>query len=98
VDFGVAKAMSDATAHHDLTSIGISLGTPTYMAPEQAAADPAIDHRADIYSLGVLAYEMLTGEPPFSGTPQAVIAAQITAAPEPLLVVSPSCHRRSRRS
>ena len=89
VDFGVAKAMSDATAHHDLTSIGISLGTPAYMAPEQAAADPAIDHRADIYSVGMVAYEMLTGEPPFSGTPQAVIAAQITTAPEPLLAVKP---------
>jgi serine/threonine protein kinase/dienelactone hydrolase len=84
LDFGVAKAMSDATEHHGLTSIGVSLGTPAYMAPEQAAADPAIDHRADIYSVGILAYEMLTGAPPFSGTPQAILAAQISTMPEPL--------------
>ena len=89
VDFGVAKALSDASAHHDLTSIGISLGTPAYMAPEQAAADPAIDHRADIYSVGALAYEMLTGKPPFVGTPQAIIAAQIAQMPVPLLDVRP---------
>jgi dienelactone hydrolase len=84
MDFGVAKALSDGSAQHTLTSVGISLGTPTYMAPEQAAADPNIDHRADIYAVGVMAYEMLTGAPPFSGTPQAVIAAHITKAPPPL--------------
>jgi tRNA A-37 threonylcarbamoyl transferase component Bud32/dienelactone hydrolase len=89
VDFGVAKAMRDATAHHDLTSIGISLGTPAYMAPEQAAADPGTDHRADIYALGVMAYEMLNGKPPFTGAPQAVLAAQITTAPPPLLEARP---------
>jgi eukaryotic-like serine/threonine-protein kinase len=89
VDFGVAKAMSDASSHHDLTSIGISLGTPAYMAPEQAAADPTIDHRADIYSVGVLAYEMLSGRTPFTGTPQAVLAAHIAKAPEPLITVRP---------
>ena len=84
MDFGVAKALTDATAHADLTSAGISLGTPTYMAPEQAAADPNIDHRGDIYAVGVLAYEMLTGAAPFKGTPQAVIAAHISTAPAPL--------------
>ncbi len=84
MDFGVAKALSDGTAQHTLTSVGISLGTPTYMAPEQAAADPALDQRVDIYAVGVMAYEMLTGAPPFSGTPQAVIAAHITKAPPPL--------------
>lgn len=89
VDFGVAKAMKDASAHHDLTSIGISLGTPTYMAPEQAAADPNIDHRADLYAVGVMAYEMLTGKPPFSGSPQAVMAAHISQAPVPLLQAKP---------
>jgi tRNA A-37 threonylcarbamoyl transferase component Bud32/dienelactone hydrolase len=88
VDFGVAKAMRDAS-QHDLTSIGISLGTPAYMAPEQAAADPNTDQRADIYALGVIAYEMLTGQPPFTGAPQAVLAAHITAAPPPLLEARP---------
>lgn len=89
MDFGVAKAMSEATGTTGLTSIGISLGTPAYMAPEQAAADPNIDHRADIYSVGVLAYEMLAGRTPFTGTPQAVLAAQIGGTPEPLLKLKP---------
>ena len=90
MDFGVAKAMSDATATTSgLTSIGISLGTPAYMAPEQAAADPFIDHRADIYSVGVLAYEMLAGRPPFVGSPPAVLSAQIASAPPPLVQVKP---------
>jgi len=66
MDFGVAKALSDGSAQHTLTSVGISLGTPTYMAPEQAAADPGIDHRADIYAVGVILYEILTGVPPYS--------------------------------
>src|SRR5206468_2638806 len=57
-DFGVAKAISDATSTTALTSVGIALGTPAYMAPEQAAGDPSTDTRADIYALGVMAYEM----------------------------------------
>jgi formylglycine-generating enzyme required for sulfatase activity/tRNA A-37 threonylcarbamoyl transferase component Bud32/dienelactone hydrolase len=89
MDFGVAKAMSDATARHALTSIGISVGTPAYMAPEQAVADPGIDHRADIYSVGVLAYEMLAGRTPFTGAPQAVLTAHIASDPEPLQSVTP---------
>ncbi len=84
MDFGVAKALTDASAYHDLTSVNISLGTPAYMAPEQAAADPSIDHRADIYAVGVTAYEMLTGAAPFKGTPQAVVAAHISTPPAPL--------------
>ena len=84
-DFGVAKAVSEATGVHEVTSVGVTLGTPTYMAPEQAAGDPAIDHRADIYALGVMAYEMLTGAPPFTGvTAQAVLAAHMTLQPEPI--------------
>ena len=68
-----------------VTSLGIALGTPTYMAPEQASADPAIDHRADIYAFGVVAYELLSGQPPFVGrTPQNMLAAHVTEAPEPL--------------
>ena len=65
-DFGVAKAVSEATGRQQLTTTGVALGTPAYMAPEQAAADPHIDHRADIYAVGVVAYELLTGRPPFT--------------------------------
>jgi serine/threonine-protein kinase len=84
-DFGVAKAVSEATGAHTLTSIGIALGTPAYMAPEQAAADPHLDHRVDIYAVGVLGYELLTGRPPFAGlTPQETLAAHVTQAPEPV--------------
>jgi tRNA A-37 threonylcarbamoyl transferase component Bud32/tetratricopeptide (TPR) repeat protein/TolB-like protein len=84
-DFGVAKAVSEATSREMITTAGVAVGTPAYMAPEQAAADPITDHRADIYALGVLAYEMLAGEPPFvRATPQAVLAAQVTATPTPL--------------
>jgi Tol biopolymer transport system component len=84
-DFGVAKALSEATGKQKLTTAGIALGTPAYMAPEQAVADPQLDHRVDIYAAGILAYEMLTGNTPFSGrSPQEVLAAQVTQAPEPL--------------
>ena len=66
-----------------MTSIGVALGTPAYMSHEQATADPAVDHRADIYSFGVLAYELLTGQPPFVGrTPQNLLAAHVTEAPD----------------
>jgi len=83
-DFGVAKAMSASTGESSLTSLGVALGTPAYMAPEQAVADPHVDHRADIYALGAMAYEMLTGRPPFTGpNPQAVLSAHVTDAPEP---------------
>lgn len=84
-DFGVAKALSEATGPSSFTSTGIALGTPAYMAPEQATADPHVDHRADIYAVGALAYEMLCGRPPFLGTSsQAVLAAQVTQAPDPV--------------
>jgi Tol biopolymer transport system component len=86
-DFGVAKAMDlAATDGHratGLTSLGIALGTPAYMSPEQASADTHIDHRADIYSLGVMAYEMLTGASPFAGRlPHQMLAAHATEAPD----------------
>jgi len=84
-DFGVAKAVSEATGRHGLTTAGVALGTPAYMAPEQAAADPHIDHRADIYAVGALAYELLTGRPPFEGTnAQQVLSAHLTQAPVPV--------------
>jgi eukaryotic-like serine/threonine-protein kinase len=85
-DFGVAKAISEsAVGHTALTSLGVSLGTPAYMAPEQAAADPAVDHRADIYSFGITAYEMLAGKPPFSGlSVPATLSAHMTQPPVPI--------------
>src|SRR5207237_6612711 len=94
-DFGVAKALlgartgggekggaRDADA---LTGLGVPLGTPAYMSPEQAMGEPTVDHRADIYSLGVMAYEMLSGERPFAGRsgPQ-LMTAHITETPPPL--------------
>jgi serine/threonine-protein kinase len=84
-DFGVAKALSASSNAESsgMTSLGVALGTPAYMAPEQASADPNVDHRADIYAFGVLAYELLTGQPPFVGrTPQNLLAAHVTEAPE----------------
>jgi eukaryotic-like serine/threonine-protein kinase len=84
-DFGVAKAVSASSGKSSLTSLGVALGTPAYMAPEQAAADPHVDHRADIYAVGTLAYEMLTGRTPFTApTPQALLAAHITQVAEPV--------------
>jgi serine/threonine-protein kinase len=80
-----ADYTSTATSKSALTQLGTTLGTPAYMAPEQAAADPATDHRADIYSFGIMAYEMLIGQVPFrSTTPQALLAAQLTATPPPI--------------
>ncbi|MFN2399001.1 MAG: protein kinase [Gemmatimonadaceae bacterium] len=84
-DFGIAKAISAATGEMSVTSVGVALGTPAYMAPEQAAADPTTDHRADIYAVGVVAYELLTGRAPFSGLPpQQVLAAHATETPDPV--------------
>jgi eukaryotic-like serine/threonine-protein kinase len=84
-DFGVAKALSEATGPTALTSVGVALGTPAYMAPEQASGDSHVDHRADIYAVGALGYEMLAGRPPFvAPTPQAVLAAHVTQVPEPV--------------
>src|SRR3990170_4075399 len=84
-DFGVAKAATDATARAAVTAAGMLLGTPAYMAPEQIAADPRIDHRADIYAVGVLAYELLAGRPPFTGgAPQGILSAHLTHAPVPI--------------
>ena len=73
-DFGIARAITEGGGSK-LTSTGVTLGTPTYMSPEQAMADPGIDGRSDIYSLGCVLYEMIAGQPPFSGpTAQSIIA------------------------
>jgi serine/threonine-protein kinase len=83
-DFGIALAVSKAGGAR-VTQTGLSLGTPQYMSPEQAAGDRAIDGRSDIYSLGAVTYEMLAGEPPHSGTSaQAIIAKLMSAEPQPL--------------
>src|SRR3989454_3129216 len=65
-DFGIARALTAAGARR-ITQTGIALGTPAYMSPEQAAADTELDGRSDVYSLGCVLYEMLAGQPPFTG-------------------------------
>ena len=89
-DFGIAKALSDSTSGSALTSAGVALGTPSYMAPEQASGE-SVDHRADLYALGVVAYEMLTGAPPFAGgSAQAILARQVTQMPVPVTTARPT--------
>ncbi len=87
-DFGVAKALSSAlgkTYAADMTTSGVAIGTPAYMAPEQLAGEASADHRVDIYALGLLGYELLTGQAPFrAASPQAMMAAQLTRDPEPI--------------
>ncbi len=84
-DFGIALAVQQAGGAR-MTQTGMSLGTPQYMAPEQAMGDKSVDHRADIYALGAVTYEMLTGEPPFTGpNSQAVVAKILTTDPSSLV-------------
>jgi serine/threonine-protein kinase len=92
-DFGIARAVSAArTATHQdsLTQLGAAIGTPAYMAPEQAAGDPDVDTRADIYAFGVVAYELLAGRHPFAArrSAQQLIVAHLTETP-----VTPAQHR-----
>ncbi len=92
-DFGLAKALANArnVTETDLTSPGFSMGTPAYMAPEQACGDENIDHRADLYAFGCLAYEMLAGEPPFDRpTARAVLAAHVVEKPTLLAARRPA--------
>jgi serine/threonine-protein kinase len=110
-DFGVAKALSSGqerpvtptdSGGAPLTALGTSLGTLAYMAPEQAAADPGVDHRADIYSFGVMAYEALAGRAPFSGlAPRELLTAIVAKEPprlEGLVPDLPAPCRGCRRS
>jgi len=80
-DFGIARLVADAGP--ELTATGISVGTPAYMSPEQASGERAVDARADVYSLGCLLYEMLVGEPPFTGPNASAIIARHLTAPAP---------------
>ena len=89
-DFGIALAVSNAGGSR-ITQTGLSLGTPQYMSPEQATGDRVIDGRSDIYSLGAVAYEMLTGDPPHTGsTSQAIIARMLTEKPRSMRTARPS--------
>lgn len=94
-DFGIAKAIAAAQerpAGATLTQLGTALGTPAYMAPEQAAGDPSTDHRADIYAYGCMGYEMLAGHPPFHGLPpHKLIAAHMNEMPRPIEELRPDC-------
>ena len=93
-DFGIAKALSESADADALTTCGLVLGTPAYMAPEQAL-DEGVDQRADLYSLGVVAYEMLAGTLPFSGrTLHAILAAQVQGRPADLALRRPDVPAR----
>ncbi len=81
-DFGIARAMAAAGGER-LTETGIVLGTPEYMSPEQAAGEPQLDGRSDIYSLGCVVYEMLVGEPPFTAATAGGILARKMVDPVP---------------
>ncbi|MBW8770131.1 MAG: protein kinase [Gemmatimonadetes bacterium] len=83
-DFGIARAM-DSTGDSRLTATGMAIGTPAYMSPEQAAGEREIDGRSDLYSLGILGYQMLTGEPPFvAGSTPAMLVKHISERPIPV--------------
>ena len=88
-DFGIARAIVRAAGEVQ-TSTGIAVGTPQYMSPEQAAANQDIDGRSDIYALGCVLYEALTGEPPFDGpTVQSIVAKHVSHQPPSLTMLRP---------
>jgi eukaryotic-like serine/threonine-protein kinase len=89
-DFGISRAISRASEVDPITLAGVSVGTPQYMSPEQAAGEREIDGRSDLYSLGCVLYEMLVGEPPFTGrSAQAVIAKRFAGTVPSIRVVRP---------
>jgi serine/threonine-protein kinase len=88
-DFGIARAAMDSGETSRLTATGMAIGTPAYMSPEQASGDRDLDARSDLYSLGIVAYQMLVGEPPFVGnTTPALLVKHLAEAPVPVV------HRR----
>jgi serine/threonine-protein kinase len=94
-DFGIAKAIAAAQERSPgatLTQLGTAVGTPAYMAPEQAAGDPSTDHRADVYAFGAMAYELLAGHPPFHGlSPHKLMAAHMSETPRPIEELRAEC-------
>ena len=90
-DFGIAKALAAAGDATALTATGMSVGTPAYMSPEQSAGDPGVDGRSDLYSLGCVLYEMLAGQPPFTGpTVESLVRQHITAPAPPVTQFRPA--------
>jgi serine/threonine-protein kinase len=97
-DFGIARAIS-AAGGQEVTTTGTVIGTPEYMSPEQASGEPAIDGRSDVYSLACVLYEMLGGEPPFTGrTPQVVLARHRQESPLALSVIRPHLPQEVERA
>jgi serine/threonine-protein kinase len=89
-DFGIARAVSAAGGER-LTQTGMSIGTPKYMSPEQAAADPELDGRSDLYSLGCVLYEMLGGQPPFTGpTAESITRQHMITVAQPVTNLRPT--------
>jgi len=88
-DFGIAKVLREGSTHGTLTSAGMSIGTVTYMAPEQVLAEPTIDGRADVYSLAAMAWELIAGRAPFEGTAQQVMSAHVVKPAPALMEVVP---------
>jgi eukaryotic-like serine/threonine-protein kinase len=87
-DFGIARALT--AGGEALTQTGLAVGTPQYMSPEQALGEPGVDARADVYAVGAVLFEMLVGEPAFTGaTPQAILAKTLTGKMRPVLSVRP---------
>jgi serine/threonine protein kinase len=94
-DFGIARAVS-ASAAPGLTQVGIAVGSPAYMSPEQALGSNEVDARSDVFALGVVLFEMLDGKPPFEGTtPQAIVSQSLTGKHRKLTRTSVACSRSS---
>ncbi len=94
-DFGIARVVDSSLSSHRLTETGLFVGTPAYMSPEQAMGDVAVDGRSDVYSLGCVMYELLTGEPPFAaGSVRSQIAQRLLSAPRSPRVLRPDVSSR----